>query len=124
MPIIMKPVLGEEILPGEAQIVRGRAADRLNLAERPVDSLPDNGCGAIDHRDRAIQMVGMHEVQIRRGGIDVGHNGQRHVVEPDILSGDMPVRVARSVTSCVEPTGVVFWVLRFASRSVRCTIFQ
>jgi hypothetical protein len=31
-------------------------------------------------------MVGVHEIELRRGGVEIGEHRQGHVVEPDVFA--------------------------------------
>ena len=66
MPVIVKAGFELEPLAGEAHVERsGRAGDGLDGAEGLIDHAPhDRGC-IVGHRDGAVEMVGVDEVDDR-----------------------------------------------------------
>ena len=83
---VVQPALEQEVLAREAQVVGCRAGDGIHLAERTIGGVPHLRPGAVRHLARTIEMIGVHVVEVRRCGVDVGHHGQRRVVDPDVLA--------------------------------------
>ena len=87
VPVVVQAGFEEKVLAGEAQVVGRGSRNRVDLAEWPVHGVPDHGPGCIRHLDRAIEMVGVHEPELGRGGVQIGTNYAcyRLAVQPMII---------------------------------------
>ena len=92
MPVVRQPGLEEEVLAREAQVLRGRAGDGMDLAEGPIDRLPDIRLRPIGEHDGPVEVIGMDMQELRGGSVDIRDDRQRHVVEPDVLAHCRAVR--------------------------------